>query len=303
MSDEGDLPRSCQAAVAALRAAAGCRGRWFRPADPCGALPGGQADHEGKQSCSKFLPVPSVIIDAIGSADLQLWKGKCMCAATTRPRPVLQQAGIVDAAMVIAREQGLAAVSMRSVAAVHHVQPMSLYHHVRNKAELLALMVQRSLSQLPQPDPTIDPTRQLTKLAVAMHRVGIANPALVEALAAAQFPDGPTHDSQAALVSMAALSQRVAGLLQRCGVPDADLPRAWRGVITVLVGSTFIALSPLRQQPAPDAGNRRTTKSSRRQHEHDLQFHIEGVLAAAARDTPTSVVPPGSQGRGKPGGT
>lgn len=212
-----------------------------------------------------------------------------MCAAAARTRPALQKSGIVDAAMAIAREQGLDAVSMRSVAAVCGVQAMSLYHHVRNKADLLALMAQRSLSQLPQPDPDLAPRPQLTQMVLAMHRMGIANPALLEALAATPYPGGPANQDQttqtsqavqAVSLSMAALSGWVVELLQRAGVPEPHLPRTWRAVITLIVGTTFITLSQLRLTPDLDTDDAAATNNSQQQQQQDLQWQIERLLVA-----------------------
>ncbi len=54
--------------------------------------------------------------------------------------------GIVDAALVILREQGLDTVSMRTVSAALGVSPVPLYRRVGNKDDLLAAMVQRLLA-------------------------------------------------------------------------------------------------------------------------------------------------------------
>lgn len=53
---------------------------------------------------------------------------------------------IVDAALVILREQGLDAVSMRSVSAALGVSPVPVYRRVGNKDDLLAAMVRRLLT-------------------------------------------------------------------------------------------------------------------------------------------------------------
>ena len=60
--------------------------------------------------------------------------------ATERRRP-LDRHQIVAAAVSLADEDGLAAVSMRKVAARLGVEAMSLYHHVANKDDLLDGMV------------------------------------------------------------------------------------------------------------------------------------------------------------------
>lgn len=52
-------------------------------------------------------------------------------------RPALSRQAIIDAAITLADEGGLEAVSMRAIGARLGVQAMSLYHHVANKGELL----------------------------------------------------------------------------------------------------------------------------------------------------------------------
>jgi AcrR family transcriptional regulator len=56
-------------------------------------------------------------------------------------RPALSRTRVVDAAVAVADRGGLAAVSMRNVARELGVEAMSLYHHVANKDQLLAEMV------------------------------------------------------------------------------------------------------------------------------------------------------------------
>ncbi len=69
--------------------------------------------------------------------------------AAERPKPVpLDQQGIVDAAIELADQGGLAAVSLRSVAAALGAGPMRLYGHVTTKDELLELMVDRIYAEI-----------------------------------------------------------------------------------------------------------------------------------------------------------
>jgi TetR/AcrR family tetracycline transcriptional repressor len=53
---------------------------------------------------------------------------------------------VVDAALSILRDHGLAALSMRQVAATLGVQPSALYWHVESKQELLAQLAERILA-------------------------------------------------------------------------------------------------------------------------------------------------------------
>jgi DNA-binding transcriptional regulator YhcF (GntR family) len=63
----------------------------------------------------------------------------------------LTREGIVQAAVTIADTEGIAALSMRRVAAGLGTATMSLYRHVRNKDQLLALMADRVFMQYPLP--------------------------------------------------------------------------------------------------------------------------------------------------------
>lgn len=62
-------------------------------------------------------------------------------AARRGPRPRLRVDDVVDAAVALAGEEGLEAVTMRRLATVLGVSPMTLYGYVPTRAELLDLMV------------------------------------------------------------------------------------------------------------------------------------------------------------------
>lgn len=66
-------------------------------------------------------------------------------------RPSLDRQRIVNAAIVLADEQGLDALSMRRLAARLDVEAMSLYHHVPNKESLLDGMVDAVFSEIEIP--------------------------------------------------------------------------------------------------------------------------------------------------------
>jgi AcrR family transcriptional regulator len=65
-----------------------------------------------------------------------------------RPRSGLSTQAIVDTAIAIADVDGLDAVSIRRVAAILEVRPMSLYTHIVSKDELLALMADELVGTL-----------------------------------------------------------------------------------------------------------------------------------------------------------
>lgn len=68
---------------------------------------------------------------------------------TRGPRPALTLASIADAAIRVADEDGLDAVSMQRVAAALDVTKMALYRYVSSKAELLAVMTEIAVGEPP----------------------------------------------------------------------------------------------------------------------------------------------------------
>nr|WP_240896169.1 TetR/AcrR family transcriptional regulator [Kineococcus siccus] len=85
-----------------------------------------------------------------------LWRDE---AATPRrgPRRGVDVDTLVEAAVALADEQGLAAVTMRKVAERVGVGVMSLYTYVADRAELLDLMLDTAYAQMPREDTTSQP--------------------------------------------------------------------------------------------------------------------------------------------------
>lgn len=71
----------------------------------------------------------------------------------------LRVESVVDAATTLADREGLAAVSMRRVAQLLGVSPMTLYTYVPGKAELVDLMLDAAYRRLPLTDTTGRPWR------------------------------------------------------------------------------------------------------------------------------------------------
>jgi AcrR family transcriptional regulator len=141
----------------------------------------------------------------------------------------LRRDGILDAAVALADERGLDAVSMRTVAERVGVTPMALYPHVGSKAALLDGMLDRTVGQLSgaAPTPAGAPWRQV------MRGLGYAARAMVTA-----------HPWAAELVfSRPALTEgsvRTVDLIYRslldAGVPEREVPRLERLVSTMVIG-------------------------------------------------------------------
>ena len=72
---------------------------------------------------------------------------------------------IASAALAIATKRGVEGFSMRAVADALGVTPMALYHHVKDKAELAALVVDAAIRNNPLPSSTGDWRNDLLAMA------------------------------------------------------------------------------------------------------------------------------------------
>jgi AcrR family transcriptional regulator len=145
-----------------------------------------------------------------------------------------RQEEILDAAISIADEHGLDAVSMRSVAGSVGVTPMALYPHVGSKAALLDEMIGRLLGQL-LPEPVGPEAPGLDGLGWRERLAQLARGARAMAL---------RHPWAAGLVftrsTLAPGSLRVVDLIYAAlldaGIPPAQVPRLERMVSSFFLG-------------------------------------------------------------------
>jgi AcrR family transcriptional regulator len=129
---------------------------------------------------------------------------------------------ILDAALAIADEDGLDAVSMRAVAARVGVSPMALYPYVGSKDALLDGLVGRLLSELPSPTGP-------DGLRAAAHGVRALARAHPSAFVLLLSRPSVTPDAARTVDS-------VYQALLEAGVPPADVPRLERMVSTFVLG-------------------------------------------------------------------
>jgi AcrR family transcriptional regulator len=133
---------------------------------------------------------------------------------------------ILDAALAIADEQGLDAITMRAVAARVGVTAMALYPHVSSKEDLLDGLVGRLLTELSLPDPAKPWPDRLREIARSARETARRHPAVMPLLFArpAVTPD--------AVRVVDAIYQA----LLDAGVPDDDVARVERLVSTLVLG-------------------------------------------------------------------
>jgi len=91
-------------------------------------------------------------------------------------RPALNRDRVLAAAMEVADESGVGAVTMRAVASKLGVEAMSLYNHVANKDDILDGMVDLVVAEVDLPADVEDWREAMRRRAVSAHRVFGAHP-------------------------------------------------------------------------------------------------------------------------------
>jgi AcrR family transcriptional regulator len=86
------------------------------------------------------------------------------------PRDPLTRERVLQAAVALADEQGLEAVSMRRLGQRVGVEAMSLYNHVANKDDVLAGMVELVYAEIEHPRPDVSWKEAMRRTAVSSYQ-------------------------------------------------------------------------------------------------------------------------------------
>jgi len=138
----------------------------------------------------------------------------------------ISRAAVLAAALRLADERGLAAVTMHAVARSLDVTPMALYRHVADKDALLDGLVELLLTEYPRPAPEGRWDERLVALADGIRATARRHPAV--------FPLLLTRPA----VTPAARTVRdtVQAALREGGLPDPEAARAERLISTAVLG-------------------------------------------------------------------
>lgn len=140
---------------------------------------------------------------------------------------------ILDAALAIADEHGLDAVSMRAVAQRVGVTAMALYPHFSGKDALLDGLVGRVLSELTPPSGTASWQERLYALAHAVRDLAHRHPAVVPLL----------FSRPAVTADAVRVVDTIYQALLDAGVPEAQVARLERLVSTFVLGYAISEVS------------------------------------------------------------
>jgi AcrR family transcriptional regulator len=146
-------------------------------------------------------------------------------------RETLSREKVLDAALRLAGEQGLAGLSMRRLAAEVGVEAMSLYNHVANKGDLLDGMAARVFENIALPDPALPWEERLRTLGTAAFKSFTEHPVVVRALAAGQA--NPRSAGALRLIDA------ILGALLDGGLDERRAARGYRSLMSLLFGSAL----------------------------------------------------------------
>jgi AcrR family transcriptional regulator len=134
-----------------------------------------------------------------------------------RPRTPLSRERVLRAAVGLADEDGLEALSMRSLAKTLGVEAMSLYNHVANKDALLDGMIELVFDEIEPPVPGGDWKAELRKRAVSTRAALLRHPWAVGQMEG-RGAHGPAN---------LRIHDAVLGCLLAAGFDDATAVRAY----------------------------------------------------------------------------
>ncbi len=144
-------------------------------------------------------------------------------------RPPLSAERILRAAIKLADRQGLAALSMRKLATTLKVEPMSLYHHVASKDELLDGMVDQVIGEITLPERGGDWRSAMRARAVSALAVMSAHP-WAPMLVVSRISVGP---------NMLRYIDATLGTLREAGLSWEETDRAWNTIDNYIYGFTL----------------------------------------------------------------
>ena len=140
--------------------------------------------------------------------------------------PQIDREAVLRVTLQIADEQGLGAVTMKSVADRLRVTPMALYRHVRSKDELLDGVVEALLEEIPAPASDRPWPEQLAMMGNAMRATARRHPSVFPLLLRLPATTPRSRERR----------DRVQQALRIAGVEERYVARAERIVSTIVIG-------------------------------------------------------------------
>lgn len=234
-----------------------------------------------------------------GRHDVTVPQPKTPAGRTGRP-PVTSRAQILAAARQLIDRDGWEKLTIRRLAAELGIGATTLYHHVRDKEDLLLLLLDEYASQIPHPDLPSKPPDRILAAALALHEALAAWPWAAEIL---------TSDGFVGLLGESALwtvETIVAGAIDH-GCTSAQAVYVFRSIWYYTVGEILVRAHTARRRaddgrpPRPDGffgsidasrlprlaalGDQWPALAAQDTYADGLQSFIGGLLAQAESST------------------
>ncbi|AKL69491.1 MULTISPECIES: TetR/AcrR family transcriptional regulator [Streptomyces] len=157
--------------------------------------------------------------------------------------PRISREEVIGTARRIVTEEGVDRLTMRRLAAEIGSTPMALYHHVRNKEELLVLLLDDYAARaLRRPEPAVDPRERVVAAAAAIHEALAACPWIVEVL---------TADDLMSASALWFVEQIVDGLVE-CGLSPEQAVHGYRAIWYYTAGEIVVRATAARRRADDD---------------------------------------------------
>lgn len=151
---------------------------------------------------------------------------------TAGRKPAFSRDEFVRAALAIADEQGVSALSIRALAASKGVTSATIYRYFEDKEDLVASVRRTLLAELIADVPASGPRENLLALAMAFRSQVRAHPCLVE------FAVMPSTDG-----SMTEVNAFIIKQLRQLGLSGSELVRGFRQLESFVVGVSLFDFS------------------------------------------------------------
>lgn len=190
------------------------------------------------------------------------------------PRTGLNRERVLDAARELADAEGIEALSMRRLAQPLGVEAMSLYHHVRNKHDLLGGLLDLAYAEIELPRGDGDWRAEVRRTAISFHHVLLQHPWAC-GLFTLPLDVGPARQRY---------MDALLGRLRSAGFSAVMAHHAYHALDSHIVGFTLWLLPYLSAvQQQPDLAGRFLEELSTADYPH-LVEHIRVHLEPDPRD-------------------
>ncbi|WKU42705.1 TetR/AcrR family transcriptional regulator [Streptomyces sp. VNUA116] len=153
--------------------------------------------------------------------------------------PRISREEVVTTARRIVDAEGVHRLTMRRLATEIGSTPMALYHHVRNKEELLVLLLDDYATRtLQRPELPAQPRERVIAAAATIHEALAACPWIVEVL---------TADDLMATSALWFVEQIVDGLIE-CGLPSERAVHGYRAIWYYTAGEIVVRATAARRR-------------------------------------------------------